>query len=235
MREARNTVSAPVAERWSHEDVQNIVAAGMAHVLKVFSHGATVTLPRQLEALRSLSAAFFVVLSWPLLDRGVDVLEMVMNQLQLTDTGIDIYRSRTKTVREAADVGPLHSIASTDGHFDVCRPFRLMIRLHRRLGDAGADLSTGRFFRNIRVQQFKGVPPRVEAGPCSTAVMRGWVQKLCKTAGVSPNGLNALRRGRATKLVADGRSWAEVQAAGGWRDLRMAHHHAEKGLPPSSA
>ena len=133
LREANNTVWEPVAERWSEEEVGKIVAAGMAHVLSVFAAGKLPTIVMQLEALRSLSASFFVVLSWPLLDRGTDVLELVMNQLKETDTGIDIYRSRSKTRREPTDIAPLHYIASTDGRYDVRRLFHLMIRLHSQL------------------------------------------------------------------------------------------------------
>ena len=56
-----------------------------------------------------------------------------MNQLKETDTGIDIYRSRSKTRREPTDIAPLHYIASTDGRYDVRRLFHLMIRLHSQL------------------------------------------------------------------------------------------------------
>ena len=86
-RETNNTVSAPVRERWTHHDIQLIISAGMEHTLRVHQMPGDPPLAVKLEGLRALSATFFVMLSWASLDRGLDVLELVMNQFRVREGG----------------------------------------------------------------------------------------------------------------------------------------------------
>ena len=236
-RETNNTVSDPVMQRWTIEEVQRIIAVGVELNLHTHSLGKIATLTQRLEALRSLSAALFVSLTWASLDRGLDVLELVGNQLQIHGDTLDIYKSRSKVHRTPDKVAPLLSISPlNDGeHYDVVAIYKAFVQQHKRLGPAGADLSVGTIFRNIRVRKSKGIPPQVETTSCSTANMLTWVRSLSDKAGLSPHGLNALRRGKATFMIDVGHSWEELEDAGGWSQRQTARRYALKGLPPQHA